>query len=147
MTMNRKELLTRFIQEVWNEGNVEAAGRYLAPRYTVRHDPGDPWHGKVLDLTEYKERLRRALAPCPDQHFELKELFADSNAVVATWFWTATHTGELAGFPPSGRTLHMSGATVYDFDGDRITGHWQIIDRLGVFQQLRQTASAEPVAG
>jgi predicted ester cyclase len=54
----------------------------------------------------------------------------------------------LVGFPPSGRTLRMSGATVYDFEGDRITGHWQIIDRLGVFLQLRQTASAEwTVAG
>jgi predicted ester cyclase len=75
--MNRKELLTRFIQEVWNEGN--------------------------------------------------EELFADSNAVVATWFWTATHTGAMEGFPPSGRTLRMSGATVYDFEDDRtISAEWTV---------------------
>jgi predicted ester cyclase len=35
----------------------------------------------------------------------------------------------------------MTGATVYSFDSDdRITGHWQVIDRLGVFQQLRRNA-------
>jgi len=32
----------------------------------------------------------------------------------------------------------MSGATAYSFDAqDRLTGHWQIADRLGVFQQLQ----------
>jgi hypothetical protein len=31
------------------------------------------------------------------------------------------------------------GATVYCFANDRIDGHWQIIDRLGVLQQLRST--------
>jgi hypothetical protein len=35
----------------------------------------------------------------------------------------------------------MTGATVYSFDrDDRITGHWQVIDRLGVYQQLRRNA-------
>jgi hypothetical protein len=33
----------------------------------------------------------------------------------------------------------MSGMTVYDFDtADRLSGHWQIADRLGVYQQLQQ---------
>ena len=37
----------------------------------------------------------------------------------------------------------MSGATVYYFDdSERISGHWQIADRLGVFQQLRRNAGA-----
>src|ERR1019366_3654164 len=128
----------------WNEGNVEASERYLAPRYAIRHDPGDPWHGKELDLAGYKERLRVSRAPCPDQRCDLLELFADGDAVVATWSWKGTHTGELPGFPPSGRALRMSGATVYYFDGNRITGHWQIIDRLGVFEQLRLNAGRSP---
>jgi steroid delta-isomerase-like uncharacterized protein len=138
---DRKELLRRFIEEVWNEGNVEASDRYLAGRYTIHHDPGDPWHGKALDLAGYKARVRLSRAPCPDQRFDLRELFADGDAVVATWFWSGTHAGNLSGFPPSGRVLRMSGATVYYFDGNRISGHWQIIDRLGVFQQLRANAS------
>ncbi len=53
-----------------------------------------------------------------------------------TWFWSATHAGDYPGFPATGKTISMSGATVYYFDGDRLCGHWQIADRLGVFQQL-----------
>jgi predicted ester cyclase len=55
-----------------------------------------------------------------------------------TWFWAATHKGDIPGFPASGNHIMVSGATVYYFDGDQLSGHWQITDRLGVYQQLRQ---------
>ena len=59
-----------------------------------------------------------------------------SGKVVATWFWTGTHTGNSPGFPASGKVVNISGMTVYYFESGRITGHWQVTDRLGVYQQL-----------
>jgi len=135
-----KELLTQFIREVWSEGAIEASDKYIAPKYTIFHDPGDPWDKMELDLEGYKERVRLSRAPFPDQRFEIKGLFADANAVVVTWFWSASHKGDIPGFPATGKEIKMSGATVYYFDGDRLTGHWQITDRLGVYQQLNQAA-------
>lgn len=140
---NRKEILTEFIREVWNNGNIEASDRFIAPKYTIHHDPGDPWEKQVLGIEGYKERVRLSRAPFPDQNFQIQELFADGNAVVMTWLWTGTHRGDMAGFPATGKQIKMSGATVYYFDGDRISGHWQIVDRLGVFQQLRQASSGQ----
>jgi predicted ester cyclase len=137
----KKEILTAFIREVWEEGNLAAADKYLTAGYTIHHDPGDPWDQQVLDLQGYKERVRLSRAPFPDQRFEIQELFADGKAVVMTWLWTGTHLGEIAGFAPTGKQIKMSGATVYYFDEDRISGHWQITDRLGVYQQLRQAAA------
>ncbi len=138
-----KKILTRFLQEVWTEGNLDAADKYIAPRYTIRHDPGDPWEKKELDLAGFKERVRLSRAPFPDQCFEIQGLFADGDAVVVTWLWTGTHLGDIPGFPATGKPISMSGASVYYFDGDLLTGHWQITDRLGVYQQLRQlTADA-----
>ena len=134
---NRKEILTAFIQDVWNAGDTEAADRYLAPLYTVRHDPGDPWDGKELDSAAFKERLRVSLGPFPDQRFEILQLLADGDSVAMTWLWSGTHHGDIPGFPASGRLLRMSGITVYDFEGDRVRGHWQVKDVLGVYQQLR----------
>ena len=136
-----KETLTQFIREVWSEGNVEASDKYIAPRYTIHHDPGDPWDTTELDLEQYKECVRLSRAPFPDQRFSIQELFADGNAVVMTWLWAATHQGDIPGFPASGEQITMSGATVYYFDGDRLTGHWQITDRLGVYLQLRQATA------
>lgn len=135
--MNKKALLEQFIREVWSEGNIDACDRYIADNYSIHHDPGDPWHQQELSRAQFKDRVRLSRAPFPDQHFALQALIAEHSSVAATWFWTGTHAGDLPGFPASGKQINMSGATVYYFEGDRITGHWQIADRLGVFQQLQ----------
>ncbi|HKB41824.1 MAG TPA: ester cyclase, partial [Gemmataceae bacterium] len=68
-----------------------------------------------------------------------QEMIADKGRVVATWLWSARHTGDFPGFPATGRPITTSGATVYYFnDRGRITGHWQVADKLGIYQQLRQ---------
>lgn len=139
----RKQLLAHFIHYVWNEGEVDAADFYLAPAYTIRHDPGDPWDGQTLDLAGFKERVRISRAAFPDQRFNTQAMYADGEAVVMTWLWSAIHQGDLPGFPATGKVISMSGATAYGFDEDeRLTGHWQIADRLGVFRQLQVNAQA-----
>lgn len=133
----RKSRLAEFMEAVWNKGDAAAVGAYVAPAYTIRHDPGDPWDGQTLDHAGYIERLKISRAPFPDQRFDIQLVVAGEGEVVITWLWQATHQGDLPGFPASGRTIRMSGATVYSFDEqDRIAGHWQITDRLGVYQQL-----------
>lgn len=135
----RKEQLAAFIRQVWDQGETDAADGYLAETYTIHHDPGDPWDGQVLDRDGFKDRVRKSRAAFPDQRFAIQGLFADGDHVVMTWLWQATHLGDLPGFPATGRTIHMSGATVYMFDSnDHLTGHWQITDRLGVYQQLQR---------
>jgi len=70
-------------------------------------------------------------------------LFADGGAVVLTWLWSAKHKGDIPGFPATEKSIAMSGATVYFFEGDRLSGHWQITDRLGVYQQLQRAKAGE----
>lgn len=134
---SRKARLARFIEQVWDQGDEDAVDLHVADAYVVRHDPGDPWEGQTLDRAGFKDRLRKSRAAFPDQAFDIQALFEDGDAVVMTWLWSATHLGDLPGFPATGATIRMSGATVYAFDADdRLTGHWQITDRLGVYQQL-----------
>ena len=84
MEIRNEETLSRFIQEVWSEGNVDEADKYLAPSYRIHHDPGDPWDGQTLDLEGYKERVRKSRAPFPDQRFAVNELVSGPDRVVAT---------------------------------------------------------------
>jgi len=139
----RKKLLVLFIEEVWSQGRIEACDAFIGETYAVRHDPGDRWDGQVLSRDGFKERVRLSRAPCPDQRFAIVSILEDGEAVAIAWTWTATHQGEIGGFAPTGKRLTMSGLTVYDFDAEnRIRGHWQLADRLGVFQQLNRNAAA-----
>jgi len=140
--MGRKKLLSAFIEEVWSQGRVEACDDYIAESYAIRHDPGDPWDGQTWSREGFKERVRLSRAPCPDQRFTQTSILEDGGSVVIAWTWAASHTGDIAGFAATGARLTMSGLTLYDFDDeDRITGHWQVVDRLGIFQQLMQNAA------
>ena len=133
----RKQILAGFLEEVWSQGDVGAVERYLAAQYTIKHDPGDPWHGQTLTISQFKARLVQSRAPFPVQHFTVVEMIEEDDVVAAAWTWRGAHTGEIAGFPPTGREITMSGITLYYFQGDEICGHFQIADRLGVMVQLQ----------
>jgi steroid delta-isomerase-like uncharacterized protein len=138
-----KALLTSFLREVWSDGDIERCARYLAETYTIHHDPGDPWEGQTLDLEGFKARVAVSRAPFRDQHFRIDEIIADADKAVATWHWSATHAGDYPGFPATGKPITMSGATLYYFDDrGRITGHWQVADRLSIYQQLQHARGA-----
>ncbi|MEP2989483.1 MAG: ester cyclase [Parasphingorhabdus sp.] len=143
MTLEKKAsqkqtTLTRFLKEVWSEGKVEAVDQYLSASYTIHHDPSDPWDGKTLSVGEFKDRLVQSRAMAPDQVFEVKRMIEDGSAIAAAWTWSGTHLGDIPGFPATGRKIAMSGLTIYDFADNRLCGHWQVADRLSVFQQLSQ---------
>ena len=135
-TSFRKQRVLELLREVWGEGNLNRIEALIAATYTIHHDPGDPWHGRVLTIKEYVDRVIQSRAPFPDQKFDVVEVMEDGEKVAVTWHWTGTHLAEIAGFAPTGRKLVMSGATVYHFNGGLLAGHWQITNRLSIFQQL-----------
>lgn len=136
---DRKKLLTSFMEEVWSLGHIEACDHFIGETYTVRHDPGDPWDGQILSREGFKQRVRLSRGPLPDQRFAPVSMLEDGDAIAIAWTWVATHTSEVAGFAPTGARFTMSGLTIYDFDEEnRIRGHWQIVDRLGLYRQLAQ---------
>ncbi len=132
-----KEMLADYLHVVWNDGDVEACDRFLMPTYTIHHDPGDPWDGQTLTREAFKERIRVSRAPFPDQRFTIVAMLEDGIQVAVSWTWTGTFLADTPGFKATGKPVKTSGITIYSMSGDRITGHWQVTDRLGVFQQLR----------
>jgi hypothetical protein len=81
---SKRETVTTFIREVWDYGDMERADEYIAARYTILHDPGDPWDQKVLNLAGYKERVRLLRVPFPGQTFVIPESFENENAIAIT---------------------------------------------------------------
>ncbi len=134
--MDNKAVMSLFMKHIWNEGREDMVENYVAPQYKIHHDPGDPWHGKTLNLDAFKNRLRVSRAPFPDQCFTTREMIEENNNVAISWLWQGSHLGQLAGIKPTGKMITMSGLTIYYFENGKLSGHWQMADRLGVFQQL-----------
>lgn len=131
-----KAVVADYMHHVWTDGEVDACDRFLARTYTIHHDPGDPWDGKTLTIAKFKERVRTSRAPFPDQVFVIEQMLEDPNRIAVAWRWTGTFLADMPGFKATGKPVTTSGITIYDMKGDRIAGHWQVTDRLGVFQQV-----------
>ena len=137
-----KESVTRLLLDVWSLGDVSAVPDLIGERYTVFHDPGDPWDGQILDRAGYVTRLLESRAPFPDQSFSICEMLEEEDKVAVTWRWKGTHRLPVAGIAATNRLVNMTGATIYSFQRSSIIGHWQVTDRLGVFRQLSQASNA-----
>jgi predicted ester cyclase len=133
-----KQMLADFLQDVWTDGKVDAVDQYLADRYRIHNDPGDPWDGQTLSVEGFKDRLIQSRAMAPDQAFYVEKMVEEGNEIAVAWTWSGTHLGDIPGIAATGRKITMTGLTIYSFDGDRLSGHWQVADRLSVFQQLTQ---------
>ena len=129
--------LAAFMDEVWNGGNVSNLDRYLAPAYTVRDDPGDPWNGQTLDRDEFCVRVAYSRDAFPDLRFDIREAIEGASVVAIRWVMSGTHHGDLPGLPATGRPFSVSGMTFCYFEGGRICGHAQAFDQFGFLSQTR----------
>ncbi len=133
MSEENKAVVRRFIEEVWNSGNLDAIDELIAENH-VDHDPaqaGGP--GGRQGVRAFIEMYRSAY---PDTHLELGELIAEGDLVAGTWTATGTHQGELMGIAPTGRSVSVTGIGIDRVSGGQIVESWANYDALGMLAQL-----------
>jgi steroid delta-isomerase-like uncharacterized protein len=134
--MTNVGVLAAFMEAVWNRGDAAAVDQFVGEQYTIHSDPGDPWDGKTLSRSAFKDRLNQSRGPFPDLHFDVTDTVANGDTVAIAWTMTGTQTGFLGGQPPTHRRFMTHGMTIYYFLDGQLTGHRQVVDRLSVVQQL-----------
>ena len=132
----KKTILTTFMEEIWNQGNFSQLDSFVAPTYEIKHDPGDPWQGQIINLDTFKTRVLYSRNAFPDLNFDIQEMVAEGDNVVAFWIMSGTHQGDLPNLPATGRPFSISGMTIYYFDENKVCGHTQAYDRLGFLGQI-----------
>lgn len=135
---NKKSLIT-LIDEVWSKGNYKVVDQLISPNYTIRHDPGDPWENKTIDLATYKARAKMSRDVFPDQKFYIEDLVCSDNKIAISWRFTGTQEGKIPELPVTNKKVNVSGMTIYYFSQGKIIGHWQVVDRMGLIQQFGLT--------
>jgi len=136
----RKDVVRRFVEEVMNGGDLEAADELVAPDH-VNHDPTAP---AVPPGPEgVKELIGMYRAAFPDIRFETGEMICEGDTVAHRWTFTGTHQGEMMGVEPTGRRVEVAGSEMNRVENGRISASWTVSDALGLMQQLSLTSSPE----
>ena len=104
-TDQNKAVVRRWMLEPLSGRNVEAADELLAPNYVNRLTGAD--------LAGMKAMLAGMSAALSDTRFEIEDLLAEGDSVVARWKMEATHSGSLMGESPTGKRVSSRGLTYY----------------------------------
>jgi predicted ester cyclase len=111
-TEQNKAVVRRFMTEVLSGRNVGVADEVLAPNYANL--------STGADLAGFKGFLTGIKSALTDIRFDIDDLVAEGDAVVARWKMEANHTGSLMGELPTGKRLSARGLTYYRLDNGRI---------------------------
>ena len=135
-----KRVVRRFVEEVMNGGDLEAADELIAPDH-VNHDPTAP---EVLPGPEgIKELIGMYRSAFPDIHFTTGEMICEGDTVAHRWTFTGTHRGEMVGVGPTGRRVEVSGVEMNRVENGKISAFWTVSDALGLMRQLGLTPQPE----
>jgi steroid delta-isomerase-like uncharacterized protein len=127
-----KAIVRRFIEEVFNQRNVEAVDTYMASDY-VDHvvPPGVP-----PTRAGFKQFISMFLAAFPDFHYTIEDELAEGDRIVQRLTARGTQRGEFQGIPATGKQATWSEIHIGRMAGGQIAEHWGSIDQLGMLQQL-----------
>jgi steroid delta-isomerase-like uncharacterized protein len=123
----------RLIDEVYNQGNFSIADELFADN-AVRYDPATPDIERgPAGSKQVASRYRQAF---PDLQITIHDMVVDENKVAARWSSTGTHSGDLQGIAPTGKTFSITGISILRFADGKIVEEWANWDTLGMMKQL-----------
>jgi steroid delta-isomerase-like uncharacterized protein len=122
----------RFIEEVWNNRNLDAIDELCALN-AVDHRELPPFD---LDRESTKHYTSIFLSAFPDLHFTIEDMVAEGEMVVTRWIGRGTHQGEMMGITPTGKTITVMGISISRFANGKVVESWTAWDRLTMLQQL-----------
>lgn len=124
-------LVARFFEEVCTEGRSDVAEQIIAPSF-IAHDPQVPSEQGPTGAVEGTQAFRDGA----EARWEVQELFSAGDRVVARWIGTGTHSGELMGVAPTGKSLTVDAISIFRISEGKLAEEWTVWDTLGLLQQI-----------
>ena len=131
-TEDNKWLAQRWLDEVWNKGDLSSIDELIASDY-VLHDPTRPGLRGRAGIKESIVTFRRAF---PDLHFTIEDQIAERDRIVTRYTVQGTHLGPLMGIPATGKQGTITGIDIYRITDGQIVEAWSNWDTLGLLQRM-----------
>jgi len=129
--LRNKAIIHRYFEEWANRGNVTVADELIATNLVLRNPPA-----VIRGLEDYKTGMARFHAAFPDARYTVEERIAERDKVVVRWTLRATQATEYQGHPPNGKTMTVTGISIFRLAEGKIEEITVNMDRLGQMEQL-----------
>jgi steroid delta-isomerase-like uncharacterized protein len=126
-----KEVVKRYWNGKWNERRPGILDE-LQTQNVLYHGTSMEMNG----LEEYKKVYGVFASAFQDTQLTIEGIIADGDRVMTQVKMRGTHKGDFEGIPPTGKTLTLTAFTVFRLVDGKIAEEWEILDELGMMQQL-----------
>lgn len=126
-----KRIIRRYFEEWANTGDPTAADELIATNLVLRHPPA-----VINSLEDFKQGMASFHQAFPDLRFTIDDPIADGDKVVVHWTLHGTHSGECQGRPTTGKTMTVTGISLFRLADGKIQEITVNMDRLGLQEQL-----------
>ncbi|MDA4844106.1 ester cyclase [Hoeflea poritis] len=139
MTDENKELARRAL-EFWSSDNNDDTAQVFSERYVNHQEPSIEGNVKDLDLDGWKALVAGYHAAFSESRVRIIMQIAEDDLVATRWEFTARHTGDYVGHPPTGKTAVWTGVEIDRMAGGKIIESWvdwdkyRLLETLGLLQ-------------
>jgi steroid delta-isomerase-like uncharacterized protein len=133
MSEENKAVVRRELEEIFTQGNLDAAQDVYAPNYYSHQPAGSEDISGLEAIKQFTAGVRQAF---PDMQITIEDQVAEGDKVVTRFTSRGTHQGELWGIPPTGKEVEVTSISMDRIEGGKIAEHWTHADQLGMMQQL-----------
>lgn len=128
MSVNENKLLvSRYINEIINTGNVDMIGNFISPEYEEVFD-GRRYPLGIDGAIQHVLGVRKTY---PDLRLSIDNQIAEGDWVATCITAQGTHTGEWSGIKPTGKVIKYTGVNIDKIKDGRIIEHGGAANMLG----------------
>lgn len=138
-TESNEAFVRRYFEEVWNRRN-DAAIDAMMSADCVAYGLPDP-DAVLRGRQEFRIVHAMFCGAFPDLHIAVEDVIAAGDRVAARWVATGTHQGNHLGFPATGISTSLTGATIGVVRNGQIVEAWNMMDMGRLFETLRGVPS------
>jgi steroid delta-isomerase-like uncharacterized protein len=130
MATDNMGLVRRFVEEVWNKGDLSVIDELVSDKYVGV----EPMIGDVRGLAALREQVQMFRAAFPDLRLTVEDIGMSGDRVFMRWTGRGTHRGALMGIPPSNNRGEIRGISVQRISGGKIVEQYESYDSLRLLQ-------------
>ena len=126
------EIVRRLTNEVFIGGNFATFDELIGDDL-VDHDPVP---GMPANKEGQRQLAEMVVSAFSDRKAESDEYIDTVDGrVIENWVFTAKHTGEMMGVPPSNQAVRVRGVEIWRCSGGKIVERWGAVDMSDVFEK------------
>lgn len=125
-----KAVARSFFEDVLDQGKLEDYGKSHAPDFVAHSE------GRLASLEEDIGAAREQRKALPDMRVKVNHMVAEGDLVSIYWTASGTNTAAGWGIPATGKSVSVSGMTLFRFVRGLIQEEWSVFNEYSIMKQL-----------